>query len=143
VLKVGDEVECVVLNVDRERRRIGLSLKRLQPEPWSQVEDRYQIGQLIDVTVTKLASFGAFARIDDDIEGLIHVSEMDDRPVNHPKEVVREGDVVTVQVIRIDSPRRRIGLSLRRAKETLAGASPGDIDEAEPADIPEEEENEE
>jgi small subunit ribosomal protein S1 len=138
VLKVGDEVECVVLNVDRERRRIGLSLKRLQPEPWSQVEDKYQVGQLVDVTITKLASFGAFARVDSDVEGLIHVSELDDRPVGHPKEVVKEGDVVTVQIIRIDSERKRIGLSLRRAKEALAGAMPADLGEEDPAEVPEE-----
>ncbi len=137
VLKVGDEVECVVLNVDRERRRIGLSLKRLQPEPWSQVEDKYRIGQLIDVTITKLASFGAFARVDDNIEGLIHVSELADRPVNHPKEVVKEGDVVTVQVLRIDSARRRIGLSLRRAQEAVEGAPPRDVGEDDSADVPE------
>jgi small subunit ribosomal protein S1 len=138
VLKVGDEVECVVLNVDRERRRIGLSLKRLQPEPWSQVAEKYQVGQLIEVTITKLASFGAFARISGDIEGLIHVSELDDRPVNHPREVVKEGDVVTVQIIRIDSDRKRIGLSLRRANEALAGAPLADEGEDVPVKLPEE-----
>jgi len=115
VLKVGDEVKVKVLNVDRERRRIGLSLKRLEPDPWSTVEDRYHVDQLVEGTVTKLVKFGAFARIfDDDIEGLIHLSELSDERITHPREVVQEGDVRTLRVIRIDSDRRRIGLSLKR-----------------------------
>ena len=81
VLKVGDEIEVFVLNVDQERQRIGLSLKRLQPEPWSQVESKYAIDQVVQGRVTKLASFGAFVRIDDEIEGLIHVSELAERHV--------------------------------------------------------------
>jgi small subunit ribosomal protein S1 len=115
VLKVGDDVKVKVLNVDRERRRIGLSLKRLEPDPWSTVEDRYHVDQLVEGTVTKLVKFGAFARIfDDDIEGLIHLSELSDQRINHPREVVQEGDVRTLRVIRIDAERRRIGLSLKR-----------------------------
>lgn len=118
VLKVGDEVEVQVLNVDRERRRIGLSLKRLQPEPWAQVESQYQIGQVVKGTITKLASFGAFARLEGDasgeVEGLIHLSELADRPVQHPRDVVREGEVVDLRIIRVDPQRKRIGLSLRR-----------------------------
>jgi small subunit ribosomal protein S1 len=115
VLKVGDDVKVKVLNVDRERRRIGLSLKRLEPDPWSTVEERYHVDQLVEGTVTKLVKFGAFARIfDDDIEGLIHLSELSDQRINHPREVVQEGDVRTLRVIRIDAERRRIGLSLKR-----------------------------
>lgn len=115
VLKVGDEVEVYVLNVDRERKRIGLSLKRLQPDPWTQAASTYEVGQLVEGTITKLVKFGAFASLaDDDIEGLIHVSELSDQHVNHPKEVVNEGDVVTLRVIRVDPQRRRIGLSLKQ-----------------------------
>jgi small subunit ribosomal protein S1 len=115
VLKVGDEVKVKVLNVDRERRRIGLSLKRLESDPWSSVSERYHIDQLVEGTVTKLVKFGAFARIfDDDIEGLIHLSELSDVRITHPREVVQEGDVRTLRVIRIDPERRRIGLSLKR-----------------------------
>jgi small subunit ribosomal protein S1 len=115
VLKVGDEVKVKVLNVDRERRRIGLSLKRLESDPWSTVSERYHIDQLVEGTVTKLVKFGAFARIfDDDIEGLIHLSELSDERITHPREVVQEGDVRTLRVIRIDPERRRIGLSLKR-----------------------------
>ncbi|HIC94104.1 MAG TPA: S1 RNA-binding domain-containing protein, partial [Anaerolineae bacterium] len=87
VLKVGDEVEVYVLKVDRKERRIGLSLKRLQPDPWSQVEERYSVGQLVEGTITKLTNFGAFARLkDDEIEGLIHISELSDERITHPKE---------------------------------------------------------
>ena len=115
VLKVGDEVEVYVLNVDRERKRIGLSLKRLEADPWSLVAERYHVGQLVEGTITKLVKFGAFARIfDEDVEGLIHVSELSEERIGHPREVVAEGDTRTLRVIRIDPDKRRIGLSLKR-----------------------------
>ncbi|MDY7039648.1 MAG: S1 RNA-binding domain-containing protein [Chloroflexota bacterium] len=115
VLKVGDEVEVYVLNVDRERKRIGLSLKRLQSDPWTLAINKYTVGQLVEGTVTKLVKFGAFARLaEDDIEGLIHISELSDQHVTHPKEMVKEGDVLTLRVIRVDAHRRRIGLSLKQ-----------------------------
>lgn len=121
VLKVGDEVEVQVLNVDRERRRIGLSLKRLQPEPWSQVETQYQLGQVVRGTITKLTSFGAFARLEGDtsgeVEGLIHLSELADRPVQNPRDVVKEGDTLDLRIIRVDAAKKRMGLSLRRAND--------------------------
>jgi small subunit ribosomal protein S1 len=115
VLKVGDKVKVYVLNVDRDRKRIGLSLKRLESDPWDTIQDRYQVGQLVEGTITKLVKFGAFARIfDDDVEGLIHLSELSDVRIAHPREVVQEGDIRTLRIIRIDSDRRRIGLSLKR-----------------------------
>jgi small subunit ribosomal protein S1 len=117
VVQVGQEVEVYVMNVDEERKRIGLSLRRLSPEPWTQVEKQHSIGQVVTATITKLATFGAFAKIDDSIEGLIHISELADYRINHPKEVVQEGDEVQVRVIRIDPQRRRIGLSLRQASD--------------------------
>jgi small subunit ribosomal protein S1 len=118
VLQVGEEVDVYVLNVDREKRRIGLSIKRLQPEPWSLVPEKYFVGQLVRGTITKLANFGAFARLEnDEIEGLIHISELSDEPTAHPKEVLREGDLVTLRIIRIDADRRRMGLSLKRVEE--------------------------
>lgn len=119
VLKVGQEVEVQVLNVDHERKRIGLSLKRREADPWGTIETRYQIGQLVEGTITKLAKFGAFARIkgDDEIEGLIHISELADGRINHPKEVVKEGLVVTLRIIRIDPDKRRLGLSLKRVDQ--------------------------
>jgi small subunit ribosomal protein S1 len=127
VLQVGDEVEVYVLKVDQERQRIGLSLKRLQPEPWTLIDERYSVDQVVEATITRLAKFGAFARLDDYFEGLIHISELADRPINHPKEVVNEGDRVTVKIIRIDKERRRIGLSL---KQVVEGETPDAATEA-------------
>jgi len=119
ILKEGQEVEVEVLGVDNERKRIALSLKRLQPDPWSTIEQRYKIGQLVEGTITKLAKFGAFARVKDDeqIEGLVHISELAEGHINHPKEVVKEGQVLTLRIIRIDSERRRLGLSLKRVDQ--------------------------
>ena len=122
LVQVGDKVQVQVLSVDRERERIALSLKRLRPEPWTTVEQRYQVVQLVNGTITKLASFGAFARLDDNIEGLIHISELADRRIQHPKEVVKEGDSLTLRVVRIDATRRRLGLSLKKvADENFSG----------------------
>lgn len=117
VIQVGDEVQVYVLNVDRERKRIGLSLRRLEPEPWSVVHDRYAVGQIVEGVITKLASFGAFARVDGTLEGLIHISELANHRVTHPREVVKEGDTLNLRIIRIDPARRRMGLSLKRAAE--------------------------
>jgi small subunit ribosomal protein S1 len=119
LLQVGDEIEVSVLNIDSERQRIGLSLKQLQPEPWSQVLEQFEIGQIVDARITKLANFGAFAQIGE-IEGLIHQSELTDANITHPREVVKEGDQVSVKIIRIDPERRRMGLSLKQAE--------GDVD---------------
>ncbi len=117
VVKVGQLVEVYVLSVDHERKRIGLSLKRLEPEPWDLVEQRYRVGQLVEGVITKLTSFGAFARIDDQIEGLIHISELSDDRITHPKEIVKEGETHTLRIIRIDSQKRRMGLSLKRVAD--------------------------
>lgn len=117
VVQVGDQVQVQVIDLDRERRRIGLSLKRLQPEPWDLVCERCNVGDLVEGTVTKLTNFGAFVRIQEGVEGLIHISELADHPVNHPSEVLREGEVVTARVIRIEPERRRIGLSLKQVDE--------------------------
>lgn len=114
VLSVGQEVEVKVISVDRERKRIGLSLRQLQPDPWMKQVGHLKEGQLIEAKITHLTKFGAFARLDDDLEGLIHVSELSEHRIAHPKEVVKEGDQVTLRVIKIDPERRRIGLSLRK-----------------------------
>jgi len=117
VLRVGQEVEVYVLGINEDERKIALSLKRTQAEPWTRVAAQYEVGQLVDGTITQLANFGAFARIQDGIEGLIHVSELSDDRVAHPRNVVKEGDDLLVRIIRIDPQRRRMGLSLRRALE--------------------------
>lgn len=116
ILKVGQEVEVVVLNVERERKRIGLSMKRREDDPWLAIQKKYQVGQLIAATITKLTKFGAFARIEgeDDIEGLIHISELAEGHIDHPKDVVAEGQNVTLRVVKVDAEKRRMGLSLKR-----------------------------
>lgn len=119
VVKVGQEVEVYVLKVDRESLKIALSLRRLQPEPWETVHEKFSTGQVVPATVTKLANFGAFARLDGGIEGLIHISELSDHPVNHPRDVVREGDDVQVRILRIEPERRRLGLSIKQVPEEM------------------------
>jgi small subunit ribosomal protein S1 len=118
VLRVGQEVDVYVLGINAQEKKIALSIKRTQAEPWSRVASAYEVGQLVRGTVTQLANFGAFARIEDGIEGLIHVSELVDDRVTHPKQVVSEGDDLLLRIIRIDPQRRRMGLSLRRALDT-------------------------
>ncbi len=115
IVHAGQQVEVYVMNVDEDRKRIGLSLRRLTPEPWTQIEQQYAVGQVVMAKITRLAAFGAFAKIDDSIEGLIHISEIANYRINHPKEVLHEGDEVEVRIIKVDPQRRRIGLSLRQA----------------------------
>lgn len=117
ILSVGDEVEVEVIRIDEDRKRIGLSMKRLTPEPWINIDQRYKVGDLVTGVITKLTKFGAFARIGDGIEGLIHISELANRALNHPSEVVKEGDELTLRIIRLEPERRRIGLSLRQVEE--------------------------
>jgi small subunit ribosomal protein S1 len=118
VLKVGQEVDVYVLGINPQEKKIALSIKRTQAEPWSRVAAKYEVGQLVRGVVTQLANFGAFARIEDGIEGLIHVSELADERITHPKQVVHEGQELLLRIIRIDPERRRMGLSLRRALDT-------------------------
>lgn len=116
VVAVGDTVKVQILSVDLDRRRIGLSLRRLTPQPWEVISQTYEVGQIVRGRITKLVNFGAFARLDSDgIEGLIHISELSDRRVTHPKEVVSEGEEYDLRIIRIDTDKRRMGLSLKQA----------------------------
>jgi small subunit ribosomal protein S1 len=114
VLEVGPEVQVKVINIDREKKRIGLSLRALQEDPWKSRVEKFSVGQLVEGAITRLTKFGAFARLEGDIEGLIHISELSENRVEHPKEVLKEGDVKTLRVIRIDAEQHRIGLSLRK-----------------------------
>jgi small subunit ribosomal protein S1 len=114
VLEVGQEVDVKVISIDHERKRIGLSIRQLQEDPWMKKVGDLKEGQLVEGTITHLTKFGAFARIGDDMEGLIHVSELSEQRIAHPKEVVHEGNVLTLRIIKIDPERRRIGLSLRK-----------------------------
>ena len=116
MLKVGQEVKVKIISIDRDRKRIGLSLRQLKDDPWDDYITAYQVGQLVEGTITRLTKFGAFAAIDENLEGLVHISELSDRRIEHPKEVLNEGDVVTLRIIKIDTNRRRIGLSLRKVE---------------------------
>jgi len=118
LLKIGEEVDVYVLGINSQEKKIALSIKRTQAEPWSRVATSYEVGKLVRGTVTQVVNFGAFARIEDGIEGLIHVSELADERIQHPKQVVQEGQELILRIIRIDPQRRRMGLSLRRALDT-------------------------
>jgi len=114
LVQIGDIVEVYVLGVDREHKRVALSMKQLRPDPWTTVEEKYQVEQVVEGLVTSVVDFGAFVRIEDGLEGLIHISELTDGGyVSHPSEVVQVGDMVQARIIRIESERRRLGLSLR------------------------------
>lgn len=117
ILTVGDEIEVYILKVEYDQQRVALSLKRLQPEPWSEVFDHYQINQVVDAIITKLTNFGAFARIDNRIEGLIHISEISEKNIAHPKDIVSENQEVKVRIIHIDPERRRMGLSMKQVED--------------------------
>ncbi len=119
VVRVGQEVDVYVLSVDRERGRIGLSLKRLTEDPWSIAEQEHYVGELVEVTIVSITKFGAFARLEDGLEGLIHVSELADTRIDNPREVVRPGQRITVEIIALDARRKRLGLSIRRVPEHL------------------------
>jgi len=125
--KVGDEVEAEVIDINHERGRISLSIRRLQPDPWHSTVADFKVGDIIDGTVTKLVNFGAFVRVRDGLEGLIHISELSHQRVAHPGDVVHEGQQLKLKIISLDSERHRLGLSLKQAEEPPArpAAEPG------------------
>jgi small subunit ribosomal protein S1 len=123
VVEVGQEVTVEVLDVDMDRERVSLSLKATQEDPWQQFARTHQIGQVVPGKVTKLVPFGAFVRVDEGIEGLVHISELAERHVEIPEQVVQVGDDIFVKVIDIDLERRRISLSLKQANEGVAPAA--------------------
>jgi len=116
ILKVGEEVKVKVIAVDRDRRRVGLSLRALQADPWNEQVKELKIGQLVEGEITRLTNFGAFAKLHlpGDLEGLVHISELSDKRIDHPKEVIKSGDIVTLRILKIEDKDHRIGLSLRR-----------------------------
>lgn len=120
VLKVGEEVEVEVISIDPDQNRIGLSRKRTLSDPWDEIATAFSRGQLVRGTITKLTKFGAFAKLVDApaVEGLIHISELSDERVEHPKEVVKKGDRLALRVVKIDVKNRRLGLSLKAVNST-------------------------
>ncbi len=119
VLEVGQEIDVKVISIDEDRKRIGLSIRRLKDDPWDDQIEELTEGQLVEGKITRLTNFGAFARlllddVEGDLEGLIHISEISEQRIEHPKEVLHEGDVVTLRIIKIENDTHRIGLSMRR-----------------------------
>lgn len=119
VLEVGQEIKVKVIGVDPERKRIGLSIRRLQDDPWEEQIASLTEGQLVEGKITRLTNFGAFARLvldndEGDLEGLVHISEISEQRIEHPKELLKEGDVLTLRIIKIEEDTHRIGLSIRR-----------------------------
>jgi small subunit ribosomal protein S1 len=131
VVEVGQEVTVEVLDVDMDRERVSLSLKSTQEDPWQQFARTHAVGQVVPGRVTKLVPFGAFVRVDEGIEGLVHISELAERHVEIPEQVVNVGDEVFVKVIDVDLERRRVSLSLKQANEgTIGEAVAGSFDPA-------------
>jgi small subunit ribosomal protein S1 len=120
--QIGDEVEAEVIDINHERGRISLSIRRLQPDPWQESVAKYKIGDVIEGTVTKLVNFGAFVRVEEGLEGLIHISELSHQRVAHPGDVAQEGQQVKLRIISLDSERHRLGLSLKQAEDRPAPA---------------------
>jgi small subunit ribosomal protein S1 len=116
VVRPGDVVQVYVLDVDPAERKIQLSLKYLQSDPWRNVSHRFRAGETVEGEVTNVVSFGAFVRLDDGIEGLIHISELAEGTFLHPRNVLREGQRVDVKILSVEPANRRIGLSLRQVR---------------------------
>jgi small subunit ribosomal protein S1 len=115
MLEKGQEVECKVISVDQQRRRIALGLKQMNDDPWSgDIPDRYKPGDVVQGTVTKITNFGVFVGLEDGLEGLLHISELSDDKVENAEDLVKVGDPLEVKVLRVDTDERKIGLSRRR-----------------------------
>ena len=125
MLEKGQQVECRVLSVDQNRRRIALGLKQLDVDPWGKdIPARYQAGQLVTGTVTKITNFGVFVGLEDGLEGLLHISELADHKVENAEDVVKVGDEIEVKILRVDTEERKIGLSRKRVEWAEEDESP-------------------
>jgi len=126
VVKKGDTLRCVVLEVDRDKQRISLGMKQLHEDPWlNAIPEHYKPGMVVRGTVTKITNFGVFVELESELEGLLHISELADHKVENPQDVVKAGDEIDVKILRVDKADRKIGLSLKRAQwGDTTGASP-------------------
>ena len=124
VLKKGQEIETQILNVDKENKRISLGLKQIQPDPWATVAQRFPMGSRVTGKVVRLTDFGAFIELEPGVDGLLHISQMSNRPINRPDEIVSVGDELTLLVIRVDPNERRIGLSLKELAHAIEPPKP-------------------
>jgi small subunit ribosomal protein S1 len=123
VLDIGQEVEVKVLDIDRDRQRISLGLKQTQSDPWQQVVDTYDEGDVVEGRVTKVVTFGAFVEILPGVEGLVHISELAQHHVENPREIVSQGETVRAKIIEMDAERRRLSLSLKRVEGDGGGGT--------------------
>jgi small subunit ribosomal protein S1 len=119
ILKKGQELETQILNLDRENKRISLGLKQVQPDPWTTVAQRYPMGSRVTGKIVRLTDFGAFVELEAGVDGLLHISQMSNRPIGRPDELVSVGDELTLLVIRVDANERRIGLSLKELAHAI------------------------
>src|SRR5216684_3218325 len=134
VLEIGQKVDVKVLDIDRERQRISLGLKQTQTDPWQQVLESYNEGDVVSGKVTKVVTFGAFVEILPGVEGLVHISELAQHHVENPREIVSQGDTVNVRILEVDAERRRLSLSLKRVDDGMP-IQPGPGEEATPPSI--------
>ena len=145
-VQIGTTLDVQIIKIDLENLRIALSLKRLQPEPWEMISGDVSVGTIMKGTITKLASFGAFARVKGGLEGLIHLSELSYDKIDIPSDVVREGQEVEVKIIKIEEERKRLGLSLLLDKEIEETTNEADkdpsVENVEDSSLPGEIENE-
>ena len=127
MLKKGQELQCVVLAVDEEKTRVALGLKQLSEDPWlRQIPEHYIPGQIVQGKVTKVTNFGVFVELEQDLEGLLHISELADRKVDNPEDIVKVGEEIEVKILRVDADERKIGLSLKRAQWAAEDGVPGE-----------------
>lgn len=115
---MGDKIQVQVIRLDPAEQRIALSRKRVLPNPWTDVDQRYKVGDVVPATITRVVDFGAFAQLEPGVEGLIHISELADITVAEPLKSLAPGDKIMVKVLRVEPKRQRIGLSRRQAEET-------------------------
>jgi small subunit ribosomal protein S1 len=128
VLKKGQELESQILNIDKENKRISLGIKQIQPDPWTTVAQRYPMGSRVTGKVVRLTDFGAFVELEPGVDGLLHISQMSNRPIGTPAEIVNVGDELGLLVIRVDPNERRIGLSLKELAHAVA--PPPEVEES-------------
>ena len=138
MIEKSQEIQCKVLSVDQDRRRIALGLKQLDEDPWAEkIPNNYNPGQLVHGTVTKITSFGVFVGLEDGLEGLLHISELADHKVENPEDIVKVGDEIEVKILRVDTDERKIGLSRKRVEWAEEDEAAADDAESPPADAPE------
>ncbi len=132
LLKIGQELDVFVLGVDRENKKVALGLKELQPDPWVKAAELYQPGQIVKAKIARFVKFGAFAELDGNLEGLIHISELSDKPISRPEDAVAVGDTVDVKVLKVIPEEQKIGLSIKEAKKEEGRKELKDFQESQP-----------